>query len=137
MVKKLSIRKCKTNFTESSWDDDNYTDRDIYYTEEYTDYLECNITLTVATFTESINIIREYIIDEVLHSRDCNRISKNNYNLFKRRYKLIDLDGDPYLFDGQGVVDLVVRFSVDANGEYDFDEYGFDEAIEEIQKYLL
>lgn len=115
---------------------DEYRDSDGYYTEEYTDYLECNITLTVATFTESISAIREYIIDEVLHSSDCNRISKNNYKLFERRYELIDLDGDPYLFDGQGVVDLVVRFSVDVNGEYDFDDYGFDEAIEEIKRYL-
>lgn len=111
-------------FTESSWDD------------EYTDYLECQITLTVATFTENISRIREYIIDEVLNSRDCTKISRQNYKLFERRYELIDLDGDPYLFDGQGVVDLVVRFSVDVNGEYDFDEYGFDEAIEEIKRYL-
>lgn len=118
------------------FDDDEYRDPDGYYTEEYTDYLECSITLTVATFTESISAIREYIIDEVLHSRDCNRISLHDYKLIERNIELVSLDGDPYMFDGQGVVDLVVRFSVDANGEYDFNEYGFDEAIEEIQRYL-
>lgn len=123
-------------FTESSWNDDGYTDEDGYLTEDHADYLECQITLTVATFTESVSTIRDYIIDEVMTSRDCNRISLHDYKLFERRYELIDLDGDAYLFDGQGVVDLVVRFSVDANGEYDFDEYGFDEAIEEIKRYL-
>ena len=123
-------------FTESSWDDDEYTDEDGYMTEDHADYLECQITLTVATFTESVRIIREYIIDEVLHSRDCNRISLHDYKLIERNNELVSLDGDPYMFDGQGVVDLVVRFSVDENGEYDFNEYGFDEAIEEIQRYL-
>ncbi len=123
-------------FTESSWDDDEYTDEDGYLTEDHADYLECLITLTVATFTEDIRIIREYIIDEVLHSRDCNKISLHDYKLIERNNELVSLDGDPYMFDGQGVVDLVVRFSVDENGEYDFNEYGFDEAIEEIQRYL-
>lgn len=124
-------------FTESSWDDDEYTDEDGYMTEDHADYLECQITLTVATFTESVIIIREYIIDEVLHSRDCNRISLHDYKLIERNNELVSLNGDPYEFDGQEVVDLVVRFSVDENGEYDFNEYGFDEAIGEIRRDLL
>ena len=141
-------------FTESSWDDDEdeedddeyeddddddedeYRDSDGYLTEDHADYLECQITLTVATFTESVNTIRDYIIDEVLHSRDCNRISLHDYKLIERNNELVSLDGDPYELDGQEVVDLVVRFSVDENGEYDFNEYGFDEAIEEVQRYL-
>lgn len=126
---KLTIRE--------EFDGDEYRDSEGYLTEDHADYLECLITITVSTFTEDIRIIREYIIDEVLHSRDCSRISLNNYKLFERRYELIDLDGDPYMFDGQGVVDLVVRFSVDVNGEYDFDEYGFDEAIREIRRDLM
>lgn len=125
---KLTIRE--------EFDGDKYRDSDGYYTEEYTDYLECQITLSLATFTEDVRIIREYIIDEVMHSRDCNRISLHDYKLIERNIELVSLDGDPYMFDGQGVVDLVVRFSVDENGEYDFNEYGFDEAIEEIQRYL-
>ncbi len=119
------------------FDGDEYRDSDGYLTEDHADYLECLITLTVATFTESVRIIREYIIDEVLHSRDCNKISLYNYKLSERTNTLVDLDGDPYEFDGQEVVDLVVRFSVDDNGEYDFNEHGFDEAIVEIRRDLL
>lgn len=126
---KLTIRE--------EFDGDEYRDSDGYLTEDHADYLECQITLTVATFTESVRIIREYIIDEVLHSRDCSKISLYNYKLFERKNELVNLDGDPYEFDGQEVVDLVVRFSVDDNGEYDFNEYGFDEAIGEIRRDLL
>ena len=108
-----------------------------YYTEEYSDYLECQITLTLATFAENISRIREYIIEEVLHSRDYNKISLHNYKLFERNNELVDIDGEPYEFDGQSVVDLVVRFSVDVNSEYDFNEYGFEEAIRKIRRYLL
>jgi hypothetical protein len=119
------------------FDDDEYRDSEGYLTEDHADYLECSITLTVATFTESVNTIRDYIIDEVLHSRDCNKISLHDYKLIERNNELVSLDGDPYELDGQNVVDLVVRFSVDENGEYDFNEYGFDEAIGEIRRDLL
>ena len=118
------------------FDDDEYRDSEGYLTEYHADYLECSITLTVATFTEGVSVIREYIIDEVLHSQDFSKISLHDYKLIERNNELVSLDGDPYMFDGQGVVDLVVRFSVDENGEYDFNEYGFDEAIEETQRYL-
>jgi hypothetical protein len=124
-------------FTESSWDDDEYTDENGYLTEEHADYLECNITLTLATFSEDISRIREYIIEDVCRSDDYNRISLSNYKMYNRDEELVDIDGDPYEFDGQEVVDLVVRFCVDENGEYDFNEYGMDEAIRSIRRYLF
>lgn len=124
-------------FTESSWDDDEYTDEDGYLTEDHADYLECTITLTLETFHDDVSRIRDYIIEDACRSRDCNKISLHDYKLFSRDDELIDLDGDPYEFDGQNVVDLVVRFCVDENGEYDFNEYGMDEAIRAIRRYLF
>ena len=123
--------------TESSWDDDEYTDEDGYLTEDHADYLECTVTLTLETFHDDISRIREYIIEDACRSDDYNKISLGNYKMYDRDEELVDLDGDPYEFDGQNVVDLVVRFCVDENGEYDFNEYGMDEAIRAIRRYLF
>jgi hypothetical protein len=120
---------------ESDYDDDMY-DVDGYYSEDYMDYMECQITLTLYSFSESVSRIREYIIEEVVRNRDCRKISLHNYKLYVRDNELVDIDGDPYRFDGDDVVDLVVRFGVDANGEYDFNEYGMDEAISDIKRYI-
>lgn len=119
---------------ESDYDD--MYGADGYYSEDYMDYMECEITLTLYSFSESVSRIREYIIEEVVRNRDCRKISLHNYKLYDRDNELVDLDGDPYEFDGDEVVDLVVRFGVDANGEYDFNEYGMDEAISEIKRYI-
>ena len=126
---------CK--ITEDYFDsEDDYRDSEGYITEDHADYLECGITLTMYSFTESIGMIREYIIEEVTRSRDCNKISADNYKYYERRRELVDIDGDPYNLDGQNVVDLVVRFIVDENGEYDFNEYIMDESIREVRMYL-
>ena len=132
-----SIKHSGRVMKEGSWDDDEYTDENGYLTEDHADYLECNITLTLETFHDDISRIREYIIEDACRSDDYNKISLGNYKMYDRDEELVDLDGDPYEFDGQNVVDLVVRFCVDENGEYDFIEYGMDEAIRAIRRYLF
>lgn len=117
--------------------DDEYRNSEGYLTEDHADYLECTITLTLETFHDDVSRIREYIIEDTCRSRDYNEISLGNYKMYERDEELVDLDGDPYEFDGQNVVDLVVRFCVDENGEYDFNEYCMDEAIRAIRRYLF
>lgn len=117
-------------------DDDNYLDSDGYLTEDHADYLECGITISLATFADKTSVIREYIIEDVLRTRDCNKISLHDYKMHERRKELVVIDGTPYNFDGQEVVDLTVRFVVDENGEYDFSEYVMDESIRKVTAYL-
>lgn len=133
----VKTRSRKTRVTEDFYDDEeDYYDVGGYYKEEYMDYLEALITLTVYTFTEPINKIRDYVIEEAARSRDYSKISLGNYKLYTRNNELVDLDGDPYELDGQEVVDLVVRFEVDVNGDHHFNEYGIEESIREIRRYL-
>lgn len=117
-------------------DEDSYTDSEGYYTEDWADYLECHITMTMYTFTEPVSKIRQYIIEDVCRSRDCDKISLNTYKHYAQNRELVDVEGTPYNLDGQEVIDLVVRFCVDANGEYDFIEYAMDESITEVKRYL-
>ena len=92
--------------------------------------------MTMYTFTEPVSKIRQYIIEDVCRSRDCDKISLNTYKYYVQNRELVDVEGAPYNLDGQEVIDLVVRFSVDANGEYDFNEYAMDESITEVKRYL-
>jgi hypothetical protein len=128
MAKKLTIRE---EF------EDDYRDSQGYLTEDHADYMESAIYIPVSVFTKKTNYIVEYIIEEAIRSNNARKISINNYKMAERQDNLVELDEDEEVYSDTEDVTLYVKFIVDENGEYDFNEYGIGQSVSNIKGYVL
>ena len=128
MGKKLTIREAF---------EDEYMDSQGYLTEDHADYMESAIYIPVSVFTKKTNYIVEYIIEEAIRSNNARKISINDYKMAERQDNLVELDEDEEVYSDTEDVTLYVRFIVDENGEYDFNEYGIGQSVSNIKGYVL
>ena len=128
MTRKLRIRE---SF------EDEYRDRDGYLTEEHADYLETSVYIPISVFDRDTNYIYNYITEEAARSRDYRSISLNDYKIAERYGTVLEMDEDEEIYPDIENITLFVKFVVDQNGEYDFDEYLIKQNIDHIRAYIM
>lgn len=128
MAKKLTIREAF---------EDEYRDRDGYLTEEHADYLETSLYIPISVFDRDTNYIYNYITEEAVRSRNTSVISLNDYKIAVRYGTVLEMDEDEEVYTTTTDISLYIKFVVDQNGEYDFDEYLIKQNIDHIRAYIM
>ena len=127
MVRKLTIREAF---------EDEYRDAQGYLTEDHADYMEAAVYVPISLFKKSTKSALDYIIEKVTRSNGAWQISLNEYKRYERSGNLIEIDDEEEVYTYTTDITLFVRFSVDENGEYDFNEYVMQENIDGIRSYI-
>lgn len=127
MVKKLNIREAF---------EDEYRDNDGYLTEDHADYMEAAVYVPISLFRKSTKSVLDYIIEKVVRSRGAWEISLNEYKRYERSGNLVELDDEEEVYTDTTNITLFVRFAVDENAEYDFNEYVMQEGIDSVRAYI-